>query len=111
MPRYRTRQRSILPYLVVAGLGALAAWAMNRSDYLSADQQRRVRAGGAGGSGPSRRHFAAISPKAAAEADDAADEFVRPAGQDAMRDPPRGWDSVDEMADESFPASDPPANY
>jgi hypothetical protein len=36
-------------------------------------------------------------------------EFVRPAGPEAMRDPPRCWDEVDEAADESFPASDPPA--
>ncbi len=34
---------------------------------------------------------------------------TRPAGKDAMRDPPREWDRLDEMADESFPASDPPA--
>ena len=34
---------------------------------------------------------------------------VRPAGKDAMRDPPREWDRLDEAADESFPASDPPA--
>ena len=36
---------------------------------------------------------------------------VRPAGPDAMRSPPRDWDEVDEQADESFPASDPPGNY
>lgn len=36
---------------------------------------------------------------------------VRPAGAEAMRDPPRSWDRVDEDADESFPASDPPATY
>ena len=36
---------------------------------------------------------------------------VRPAGPDAMRTPPHEWDEVDEQADESFPASDPPGNY
>ncbi|WP_370287264.1 hypothetical protein [Pseudooceanicola nanhaiensis] len=36
---------------------------------------------------------------------------IRDAGRDEMRDPPRRWDRVDEENDESFPASDPPANY
>jgi hypothetical protein len=36
---------------------------------------------------------------------------VRPAGPEAMRDPPKKWDEVDEQSDESFPASDPPSNY
>lgn len=36
---------------------------------------------------------------------------VRPAGPEDMRDPPTKWDEVDEQSDESFPASDPPANY
>jgi hypothetical protein len=36
---------------------------------------------------------------------------VRPAGPEDMRDPPKRWDKVDEQSDESFPASDPPANY
>ena len=34
---------------------------------------------------------------------------VRPAGPEAMRDPPKHWSHVDEASDESFPASDPPA--
>lgn len=33
---------------------------------------------------------------------------VRPAGPESMRDPPEQWDRVDEAADASFPASDPP---
>lgn len=39
------------------------------------------------------------------------DKPVRDAGPKEMRDPPRKWDRVDEEIDESFPASDPPANY
>ncbi len=38
-----------------------------------------------------------------------ADVQVRPAGPSAQRRKPRHWDKVDEAADESFPASDPPA--
>lgn len=34
---------------------------------------------------------------------------ARQAGPEAMRDPPSTWSKVDEAADESFPASDPPA--
>jgi hypothetical protein len=33
---------------------------------------------------------------------------ARSAGPEAMRDPPRDWDRVDQASDESFPASDPP---
>lgn len=36
---------------------------------------------------------------------------IRPAGPESMEDPPENWDKVDEESDESFPASDPPANY
>jgi hypothetical protein len=36
---------------------------------------------------------------------------VRDAGRDAMQFPPRRWDRVDQRADESFPASDPPGTY
>lgn len=37
---------------------------------------------------------------------------IRNAGPEAMADSPRReWTQVDEESDESFPASDPPANY
>lgn len=36
---------------------------------------------------------------------------VRDAGPAAMADRPEGWSKVDQQSDESFPASDPPANY
>jgi hypothetical protein len=37
--------------------------------------------------------------------------YQRSAGPEAMKDPPRSWDKVDQAADESFPASDPPAYH
>jgi hypothetical protein len=36
---------------------------------------------------------------------------VRDAGPENIEAPPRRWDNVDQQADESFPASDPPGNY
>lgn len=36
---------------------------------------------------------------------------AREAGPRAQRDRPTQWDDVDEAADESFPASDPPGRY
>ena len=37
---------------------------------------------------------------------------IRDAGPEAMRsETGRDWQKVDEASDESFPASDPPANY
>lgn len=39
------------------------------------------------------------------------DGSVRDSGPEAMRDPPRDWNEADEASDQSFPASDPPANY
>ena len=37
---------------------------------------------------------------------------IRDAGPETMRDEPnREWTKTDEESDESFPASDPPANY
>ena len=36
---------------------------------------------------------------------------VRTAGTEGMRSDPKSWDKVDQAADESFPASDPPSTY
>jgi hypothetical protein len=35
---------------------------------------------------------------------------IRDAGPEAMENPPKTWDEVDEASDQSFPASDPPAH-
>lgn len=51
------------------------------------------------------------SKKEADVADSGVPTPVRPSGPKNMRDPPKHWDKVDEQSDESFPASDPPANY
>ena len=36
---------------------------------------------------------------------------IEPSDDDKLKDPKKTWDIVDEEGDESFPASDPPANY
>ncbi|MGD9980654.1 MAG: hypothetical protein AB7H66_16565 [Hyphomonadaceae bacterium] len=35
-------------------------------------------------------------------------QLIRDAGPEAMENPPKTWDEVDQASDESFPASDPP---
>lgn len=70
---------------------------------------------GAGAYALTRRKGGTKSGGAAAFAGgqpDTAQDAVRDAGPEAMRDPPvRPWSQVDEESDQSFPASDPPANY
>jgi hypothetical protein len=92
----RPSARSASLVLLLAGLTALAALALARPGARRA--RRRLPPPG-GAPGPRRRR----APRAA--------PHVRPAGTGAMRDPPRGWDRVDEASDASFPASDPPATY
>lgn len=55
----------------------------------------------------------AAQPAAFAHGEGGGSNFaqVRSAGTEGMRSEPRGWDKVDQAADESFPASDPPATY
>jgi hypothetical protein len=77
----------------ILGLMALGAGAYAFTRYRSA------------GKSDGNAAFSADQPQAGQDA-------VRDAGPDAMRDPPvRPWSQVDEESDQSFPASDPPANY
>ncbi len=46
-------------------------------------------------------------PPAPEPRDQPQDQEIRDAGPDAMQNPPKNWDEVDEASDESFPASDP----
>lgn len=51
-------------------------------------------------------------PSSAAFAGNQGDARIRDAGPEAMRsETSRPWQKVDEESDQSFPASDPPANY
>jgi hypothetical protein len=63
--------------------------------------------------GQKRRKNAAFNPDdPAASREAGAPGTIRSAGQESMRDGRTGrWDKIDEELDESFPASDPPANY
>lgn len=53
------------------------------------------------------------APVAFANGEHAGDNFaqVRSAGTEGMRSNPKKWDKVDDAADASFPASDPPSTY
>ncbi len=75
-----------------AGLGYLATVLWRRRGDAGNHEGARPAITGTGGHG-------AVGHSGAA----------RSAGPEAMRDPPKQWERVDEASDESFPASDPPA--
>jgi hypothetical protein len=75
-----------------AGLGYLATVIWRRRGDTGNHEGARPAITGTGGHG-------AVGDSGAA----------RSAGPEAMRDPPKEWERVDEASDESFPASDPPA--
>lgn len=82
---------------LIAGLGAACAAALGY-----ALNRRSGRSRGAAGNAPALNVDRVPGPVGASG-------NVRPAGPEAMRDPPSEWTRVDEASDESFPASDPPA--
>jgi hypothetical protein len=59
-------------------------------------------------SGKTAKSAIVANPAQSEPASAGADTPVRPAGPEAMAHPPKEWDEVDQAADESFPASDPP---
>ena len=83
---------------VITGIGAAAAAGLG---YLAARLWRDRQDGGELSGRPA---LAGTGAHGAVGESGAA----RSAGPDAMRDPPEDWDKVDQAADESFPASDPP---
>jgi hypothetical protein len=65
-----------------------------------------------GGIGYAGYRYLEKNQSKAAFADNQGDASIRDAGPESMRDKPDGtWTKADEESDESFPASDPPANY
>jgi len=111
-----------LPLLALAGIGWLI-WSARRRDTLSpaallAPPQKpgsgpAKSAAGSGGKSRKSGKPAASRARKPATSHPAPPEFppVRAAGSSQMKDPPHGWDEVDEANDESFPASDPPGRY
>jgi hypothetical protein len=77
---------------LAAGLGYLASALWRRQGATGGGPGARPAISGTGGHG-------AVGESGAA----------RSAGPEAMRDPPKDWEQVDQASDESFPASDPPA--
>ena len=88
-----SRNRTILA-AAVATVGGFAAALIQRRRTAGANDEVRAAALGRGKTAPGPVGQSGAS---------------RSAGPDAMRDPPKDWEKVDQASDESFPASDPPA--
>jgi uncharacterized membrane protein YebE (DUF533 family) len=87
----KATRRFAMALLKLAALGALGYVAYKFYDSRKSDSPAAFAAGQ-----PGDENFAK----------------VRDAGPQAMADKPkRTWEKVDEEADQSFPASDPPSNY
>ena len=76
--------KGLLKLAFLGGLGTIA-WKSWRSRQASGDRDDRAPVGSSG--------------------------IVRDAGPEEQHIDAADWDVVDEQADESFPASDPPGNY
>lgn len=101
---------AVLGGAVLLGIGiafgmSRAAHATRAQRQASEDGARRLYGKEAAGNGGP--HAAAYRRGEAASPDEAQPD-IRPAGPEAMHDPPDEWDETDEASDESFPASDPP---
>ncbi len=96
-----TRTTAILATLSAVASAGFVYVVTHRLAQVSSDQ-RRARPS----PGPKTLARALAEPGASGKTDG-----IRPAGPEAMRDPPPDWDAVDEADDESFPASDPPGTY
>lgn len=92
--------KTAVPLLLLAGAGLIVAATMRGADLSPArDTARRGRV-------DRKRDDRTGGDRTGDSTMD-----VRAAGPENMENPPKRWDMVDEQSDESFPASDPPANY
>jgi hypothetical protein len=104
--RRRQRQSSGNGRLLLALVGTATAFAL--ANFWSVGKFARDSE-----EGRSRGKNAAFNPDdPAASGEASAPGTVRSAGPESMRDGRTGrWNKIDEELDDSFPASDPPANY
>ncbi len=105
--------RAVAGGALVAGAAALLRRRNgNRTAEAARSDQASVDADGVGDATVSVFVAEAAFADRDMSAEDTAPRYqpVRPAGPEAMRDPPqREWTKVDQASDESFPASDPPS--